>query len=393
MASFAIAQAQQSLRDRRRRHLETSQQIPTGEPSTALRNTLLNRHADRVYRLQHQGLSLIQGALWLGWGFYALGFYHYSRWLQPWLLSLLRLPLRFFLIVLVAYGLIRLSEDWLERLFLAMQERAGLTQERSQRLALRLSTFAEVVKSIVAAAIGLVAVFAILSQLGIDIAPLLAGAGILGIAISLASQNLIRDIINGFLILIEDQYGVGDVIIVGSVAGFVETMNLRITQLRNEEGRLITVPNGQIAVVENLSKEWSQVDLAIPVGLTADIDQALALVEATAQGMAQDGIWGPLILEPPLLLGVDHLDHAGATIRLWIKTQPLKQWDVAREYRRRLKIALEQANVPIGVPQQHITVVNQGYGPQNSNGLGAGTVQAGPLGAADAAPPLSGGTP
>jgi small-conductance mechanosensitive channel len=393
LANFAIAQAQQSLRNHRRRQLESRQQIPAGEPSTALRNTLINRHADRVYRLQRQSLRLIQGGLWLGGGFYLIGLYPYSRWLQPWLISLLRLPLRLFIIVLVAYGLIRLSEDWLERLFLAMQERTGLTQERSQRLALRLSTFAEVVKSIVAAAICLVAVFAILSQLGIDIAPLLAGAGILGIAISLASQNLIRDIINGFLILIEDQYGVGDVIIVGSVAGFVETMNLRITQLRNEEGRLITVPNGQITVVENLSKEWSRVDLAIPVGLTADIDQALALVETLAQEMVQDGIWGSLILEPPLLLGVDRLDHAGATIRLWMKTQPLKQWDVAREYRRRLKIAFEQAGIPIGVPQQRIALIQGG----DFHGTNGRPVTPNPLAseATDAAAhqPLSGGAP
>jgi small-conductance mechanosensitive channel len=393
LANFAIAQAQQSLRNHRRRQLESRQQIPAGEPSTALRTTLINRHADRVYRLQRQSLRLIQGGLWLGGGFYLIGLYPYSRWLQPWLISLLRLPLRLFIIVLVAYGLIRLSEDWLERLFLAMQERTGLTQERSQRLALRLSTFAEVVKSIVAAAICLVAVFAILSQLGIDIAPLLAGAGILGIAISLASQNLIRDIINGFLILIEDQYGVGDVIIVGSVAGFVETMNLRITQLRNEEGRLITVPNGQITVVENLSKEWSRVDLAIPVGLTADIDQALALVETLAQEMVQDGIWGSLILEPPLLLGVDRLDHAGATIRLWMKTQPLKQWDVAREYRRRLKIAFEQAGIPIGVPQQRIALIQGG----DFHGTNGRPVTPNPLAseATDAAAhqPLSGGSP
>lgn len=365
LISGAITRGQRRLRQRQRQRREAASTPTPAEPSTALRHTLINRHQERVYRMQRQGLRLIQLALWLGWGFYFIGLYPYSRWLQPWLISLLRLPFRFFLIVLLAYGLIRLSEEWLDRLFLAMQDRAGLTQERSQRLALRLSTFAEVVKGIVAVAIGLVAILIMLSQLGVQVGPLIAGAGILGIAISLASQSLIKDIINGFLILVEDQYGVGDVIIVGNVAGFVETMNLRITQLRNEEGRLITVPNGQIAVVENLSKEWARVDLAIPVGLTADIDQALALVEDIAQAMSQDGIWGSLILEPPLLLGVDKLDHVGATIRLWMKTQPLKQWDVAREYRRRLKIAFEQAGIPIGVPQQRVALVQGG---NDSNG-------------------------
>jgi small conductance mechanosensitive channel len=356
LASFAILQGQRYLNHHRHCRLDQHPETPTAEPSTALRHTLLNRREERVYRFQLLLLRLLQGGIGLGGGFVLLGLFPQSRWLQPFLIALLRLPLRFLMIILIAYGLIRLSEEWLERLFLAMQERAGLTQERSQRLALRLSTFSEVVKGIVAVAIGLVATLTLLSQVGVQVGPLIAGAGILGIAISLASQSLIKDIINGFLILVEDQYGVGDVIIVGQVAGFVETMNLRITQLRNEEGRLITIPNGQINVVENLSKEWSRVDLMIPVGLAADIDQALALVERTAHTLSQDGIWGSLILEPPLLLGVDQLDHVGATVRIWIKTQPLKQWDVAREYRRRLKIAFEQAGIPIGVPQQRITV-------------------------------------
>jgi small conductance mechanosensitive channel len=184
--------------------------------------------------------------------------------------------------------------------------------------------------------------------------PLLAGAGIIGLAISLASQNLLRDIINGFLILMEDQYGVGDVIVVDEVAGLVESMNLRITQLRNEEGRLITIPNSQIAIVQNLSKEWSRVDIMIPVSHTSDINEALELIEQVAEDMRDDPKWKALILEPPLLLGVDNLDHVGATVRIWIKTLPLKQWEVAREYRRRLKIAFDQSGVNIGVPQQSL---------------------------------------
>ncbi|MEM9816353.1 MAG: mechanosensitive ion channel family protein, partial [Cyanobacteria bacterium P01_D01_bin.6] len=205
----------------------------------------------------------------------------------------------------------------------------------------------------------------ILSWLGVRIAPLIAGAGLVGFAISFASQSLIKDIINGFLVLVEDQYGVGDVITVGTMSGFVETMNLRITQLRATDGQLITIPNGQINIVQNLSKEWSRVDLMIPVGLTADINQALQLVEDEANVMRQDAAWGLLILEPPLLLGVDDLTHAGATIRIWIKTQPLKQWDVAREYRRRLKVAFEAAQIPLGVPQQVVQLSGQ-YAPSRA---------------------------
>ena len=325
--------------------------------TTALRHSLLDRYYHRLLVLKHQLLRLGQVLIWVGLGFALLGHYPYTRWLQPFLITLLRFPMHLCLVGLVAYSLIRLTEFWFDRLCLTVEARAEISPERSQRLVLRLSTFSEVIKGVAVVAIIIAAGLITLAQFGVEVAPLLTGAGILGIAISLASQSVIKDIINGTLILVEDQYGVGDVIVTHGVAGFVETMNLRITQLRNEEGRLITIPNGQITVVENLSKEWSRVDLKIPVGLTANLDEALALVDRVAQVLDHDEIWGPLILVPPQLLGVEHLDHAGAIIRMWIQTQPLKQWDVAREYRRRLKAALDQAQIPIGVPQQQVVVV------------------------------------
>ncbi|WP_416666108.1 mechanosensitive ion channel family protein [Egbenema bharatensis] len=212
------------------------------------------------------------------------------------------------------------------------------------------------IKGIAGSVIVAIGALTALSVLGLDLAPLLAGAGIVGLAITLASQGVLGDIINGFLILLEDQYGVGDVIIVGEVAGFVESMNLRITQLRNEEGRLITIPNREITIVQNLSKEWSRVDIMIPISHTSDLDQALSLVKQTADDMRSEPSWRDFILEPPSLLGVDQLDHVGATVRIWIKTLPLKQWEVAREYRRRLKFAFDKAGINIGVPQQSLQV-------------------------------------
>ncbi|ASC72078.1 putative Small Conductance Mechanosensitive Ion Channel transporter [Halomicronema hongdechloris C2206] len=322
--------------------------------ATALRQQMVNRERRGILDLQRGLLRLGQIALWLGGGFILLGLFPYTRWLQHVILNGLKLPFRLTLLSLIVYWLIRLSNLWVDRLFITLQEGSRLAPEPSERLALRFSTFSQVAKSIVDFIILTIGLLMGLTLLGFQVGPLITGAGIVGLAISLASQNLIRDIINGFLILLEDQYGVGDVIVVGEVAGFVETMNLRITQLRNEEGRLITIPNSQVTIVQNLSKEWSRVDLLIPVALTADLDQALLIVRQVADAMGQDESWGSLILEPPLLLGVDQLDHAGATIRLWIKTRPLKQWDVAREYRRRLKIAFEQAGIGIGVPQQVI---------------------------------------
>ncbi len=339
-------------------HLEAASASPHPDNNamTAMRTQLTLQRNLQNLSILRQVLRLLKAAAWVAAGLLLLGLFPYSRWLQPVLLDFLRVPLRLSVIAFITYGLIRLSGGWIDWFFLSLRNDTEAATTRSQRLLLRLSTFSQVTKGLVAFLLGSVAFLTMLSVLGIRIAPLLAGAGLLGFAISFASQSLIKDFINGFLILLEDQYGVGDVVNVDGFAGVVETMNLRITQLRATEGQLITIPNGQIAIVQNLSKEWSRVDILVPVSLEADINQALQIVESVAQEMQRDRIWGSLILEPPLLLGVDNLDHIGASIRLWIKTLPLKQWEVAREYRRRLKIAFEAAQIPIGIPQQTVRI-------------------------------------
>jgi small-conductance mechanosensitive channel len=327
--------------------------------TTALQLQMTRRTQQGMLDLQRMGVRALQGLVVSGSVYFVLGRFPYTRWLQPWLLEALQLPVKLGLLVLVTYWLLRFGNVWIDRLLVAIQEGASMdlaAVNGSQRLGLRFSTFSHVVKNVLAFLTLMVSGIVGLSILGVQIAPLLTGAGIVGLAISLASQNLIQDFINGFFILLEDQYSVGDVIVVEDVWGFVETMNLRTTQLRNEEGRLITIPNSKIGIVQNLSKEWSRVDLSIPVAHTADINRALRVIETVAVDMQQEAIWGQLILEPPLLLGVDHLDHIGATIRIWIKTLPLKQWDVAREYRRRLKMAFDEANIAIGIPQQLIQI-------------------------------------
>uniref|UniRef100_A0ACD5GRU8 Mechanosensitive ion channel family protein n=1 Tax=Desertifilum tharense IPPAS B-1220 TaxID=1781255 RepID=A0ACD5GRU8_9CYAN len=165
-------------------------------------------------------------------------------------------------------------------------------------MALRFSTFSQVFKGITAVTLGGVGILSILSVVGVNIGPLLAGVGILGLGISFAAQSLIKDTINGFFILLEDQYAVGDVIAVGTVSGLVENMNLRITQLRNAEGRLITVPNSEIAIVENLSKDWSRVDVAIDVSYGSDVDRALSIIDEVAQKMSKEPVWREKIIDP-----------------------------------------------------------------------------------------------
>jgi small conductance mechanosensitive channel len=177
---------------------------------------------------------------------------------------------------------------------------------------------------------------------------------LIGVAVSLASQNLIKDAINGFFIILEDQYALGDVIAVGDVGGLVENLNLRITQLRDSEGRLITIPNSEIKIVANLSSRWSRADLNIPIAYNADVDHALKLIETVGLEMDQDPRWREQIVETPQVLGVENFGDRGLMIRVWIKTQPLKQWDVAREYRRRIKITFDQAGIDIPLLQQAI---------------------------------------
>ncbi len=346
--------------------------------TTVLRQQMATQQRRTVLDILRPILQVVQVLLW-GIGLYfSLGLIPYTRWIQPILITIMPLPLQLLALFWGTNVLIRLSAALVDRSLLALQDRMVLSPEASQRMALRFSTFSQVMRSVIAFFLWAIALLIGLSIIGIQVAPLVAGAGLLGLGISFASQNLIKDVINGFFILVEDQYGVGDVVVIGDVAGFVENMNLRITQLRNEEGRLITIPNNTITVVQNLSKEWSRVDLMIDVAHSADIDKALLLIKETAHDMTEDVQWRSLILEPPSLLGVDRLDYRGATVRIWIKTQPLKQWEVARECRRRLKIAFDQAGIDLAAPQQWITFQNtldihppqakRNLAPQQTNG-------------------------
>lgn len=370
LISGLISRWQGQLRRDRHRLASQSQttaseisSVATNSPESSESTTALfqrraaNQQKQRVNDIKWRLSQLSQLLIW-GLGIlFILGLFPQTRWLQTIGLQGIQVPIRLLLIVLLTYLAIRLSEIVVDRLFWALQSSTSLASNTSQRLMLRFTTFSQVAKSIVVLIWGTIGLLSVISMLGVEINPaLLTVAGIVGVGISLASQNVIKDIINGFLILLEDQYGVGDVVTIGEASGFVENMNLRITQLRSTEGHLITIPNSSITVVQNLSKEWSRVDLRINVAYEADLDQALAVTEHVAQEMSHDATWQNVILETPQLLGVDNLDYAGATIRLWIKTQPLRQWDVAREYRRRLKLAFDRAGIPIGIPQQSLLV-------------------------------------
>ncbi|MGF1489866.1 MAG: mechanosensitive ion channel family protein [Prochloraceae cyanobacterium] len=172
----------------------------------------------------------------------------------------------------------------------------------------------------------------------------------------MAARNLIADSVNGLFFLLEDQFALDDIIVVENlgVGGVVENMTLRITQLRDVKGRLISIPNGQIAAVSNYTYLWCRADLKIPVPYDVDIDKAMDTVLKVAEEMKKDEGWSDIIIEDPNLLGVDEFNEWRAIIRLWIKVKPMKLWSVSREYRRRLMIAFEEANINLPIPEHKV---------------------------------------
>ena len=308
-----------------------------------------------IKEVQRRLFQFSQIGIWGGGILFILSLFPYTRTVQIATVAFLKIPLRLGIATLITYVAIRLSYAFIDRLTSAFVKSSTLlSPETSERLQLRVSTVSGVAKSIVTFLwLGIGSLLA-LTSLGIDIIPLLAGVSLIGVALSLASQSLIKDAINGFLIIAEDQYALGDVINVGDVGGKVENLNLRITQVRDAEGRLITIPNSEIKIVANLSSRWSRADLSIPISYQVDIDEALKLIQTVGLEMDKDERWEHQIIEPPEVLGIDNFGDRGLIIRVWIKTQPLKQWDVAREYRRRLKIHFDKAGISISIPQQAI---------------------------------------
>jgi small-conductance mechanosensitive channel len=224
--------------------------------------------------------------------------------------------------------------------------------ENIQQKAMRISTITRAAKGFKTTVIYLLALLWVLQTLRLAPASLLAVGALAALALSFAAQNLVKDLVNGFLILLEDQYAIGDLVSTGQVTGIVENLNLRITQIRGEDGRLVTLPNSLISQVDNLSRTWSRAIIHVDVAYDTPVDHALAVVRHTAQQMGLDPHWGYAILDPTEMLGVEAITHAGITLLLWIRTRPLKQFLVAREFRRRLRLALEQAGIAIGMPQQ-----------------------------------------
>lgn len=189
-----------------------------------------------------------------------------------------------------------------------------------------------------------------------DIGPLLAGAGVIGLAVSFGSQSLVKDMISGFFILSENQFDIGDVIEVAGLSGGVERITLRVVHLRDLEGVLHIVPNGQITTVSNKTRGWSRAVVDIGVGYGSDVDQALDVLRDEAERFGADPAWKIKLDGDPEVVGVQMLADSAVTIRVMIRTQPGLQWEVAREFRRRAKKRLDREGIEIPFPQRTVHV-------------------------------------
>ena len=243
--------------------------------------------------------------------------------------------------------------------------------ERAEQRARTLGALLRYATTIVIAAIALLMV---LSELGVDIAPLIAGAGVVGIALGFGAQSLVKDFLSGMFMLMEDQYGVGDIIDVGEASGTVEQVTLRVTMLRDVEGTVWYVPNGEIRRVGNLSQLWSRIVLDVEVAYATDIEAASAVIIGVAEEEWRQQRPGATIIERPELWGLERFDPSAIVIRLAVKTRPGEQWAAARALRASLKAAFDEAGIVIPFPQQ--TVWLQGPSGEPASGAGLGDAPA-----------------
>lgn len=234
---------------------------------------------------------------------------------------------------------------------------AGPLGERSRQ---RAQTLAAVLKSLGRAAILTVAGLTILGEFEINLGPLLAGAGIVGVAVGFGAQTLVRDFLSGVFMILEDQFGVGDYIDAGPASGQVEGLSLRTTRIRDVEGTVWHIPNGEIKRIGNFSQEWSRALLDIQVAHGTELTRAEAVIKGVADAMWRSEEWKAAVLEEPEVWGVEGVAATGITIRLVLKTRPADQWRVLRALRLNIIQAFEQAGIEVPVVQTVLAPPAQG---------------------------------
>ena len=264
---------------------------------------------------------------------------------------------RIVLIPVAAYVTIKLLNKLVRRLEKLADDGDPVTQSEIEK---RAATLGRILRQAIGVFVWGTAAMLVLSELGISIGPILAGAGIAGIAVGLGAQTLVKDVIGGFFILLENQFRVHDVIGVAGVSGKVEAINLRTTLLRDVEGRVHVIPNGAISVVTNYTREWSVAVLDVGVPYGEDMDRVLSVLRRVGDGLEQDPVVGKRLLQKFEYPGIETFGESAVIVRMLVRTLPQERWDVARELRARVKKAFDESGIEI--PFRHVTVQLDGKG-------------------------------
>jgi small-conductance mechanosensitive channel len=270
------------------------------------------------------------------------------QWLMTALPSLL-------LVLLFAFAMFRALGFGLNRLkkLMLFRKRKGGAQDVAE-VEKQVDTLLGIVRTVARITIWSMIVMIMLRKLGVDIAPLIAGAGIAGLAVGFGAQELVRDVISGFFMLLENQIRKGDVAIINGTGGLVEDISLRTITLRDLAGVVHVIQNGKVNSLSNMTKEWSAMVFDVGVAYKEDTDNVVAVMTAVAADMQQDDAFKHLILEPMEIFGVDAFADSAVVIKARIKTRPISQWAVGREYRRRLKKAFDEQGIEIPFPHRTV---------------------------------------
>ncbi|MGD8568279.1 MAG: mechanosensitive ion channel family protein [Gammaproteobacteria bacterium] len=268
--------------------------------------------------------------------------------------TLMFTALRMLLILVIAWIALKVIRRVLQKLEQRLLRAQQTESETASEQAKRIETLIRLLRQGVVIVLWVVVLLVILRELGVDIAPILASAGIVGLAVGFGAQNLVRDVISGFFMILENQVRVGDVAIVNGTGGLVERVNFRTIVLRDLSGVVHVFPNGAINTISNMTSEWSAYVFDIGVAYKEDVDRVIQIMRDTGKALREDKKFGPLMVDDIEVFGVDQFADSAVVIKGRLRTKPIKQWDVGREYRRRLKYAFDEAGIEIPFPHRSI---------------------------------------
>jgi small conductance mechanosensitive channel len=258
--------------------------------------------------------------------------------------------IRIALLIVLAYVLMKLLRAGLDRLEIFLIHATERTEPMPGGAAKRIKTLTGVLWTIGCGLLWFVVVLVIFSQIGLNIGPILAGAGVAGLAVGFGAQHLVRDLVSGFFLLLENQIRVGDIAVVNGTGGMVEAITFRTVVLRDQAGLVHVFPNGSINTLANATKDWSASVIDVTLSYRTDTDRVMEIMRQVGEAMKQDPEYGSVMLEPIEIFGVENFTDTTVTIKARLKTQPSMQYRVGREFRRRLKYALQRADSELAAP-------------------------------------------